>query len=160
MIMQNNLISNLETKFVFKLRPQPVPGDLRPLWRIGLILLILRISSRANKSTLGRLHVLNWAIRSKQNQEQLLSLVSGTISPDALFIRIEPSLNRALDLAQGEGLVIRISGRSIKLTKKGSEVADVLIESNEILVEEKIFLEKLGKRVTEQIINAIFSWKS
>lgn len=157
--MQDLLLSKLETSFVFKLRPEPIPGDLRPLWRIGVVLLILRLASRGARSSLGRLHVLNWAVRSKQNQKELIRLISGDISPDAIIVRIEPSLNRAIDLAQGEGLLTRISGSRLKLTKVGLERADLLIKSKEIFIKEKEFLQNIGKQLTETVTNKLFSWK-
>jgi len=98
-------------------------------------------------------------VRSKQNQKELIRLISGDISPDAIIVRIEPSLNRAIDLAQGEGLLTRISGSRLKLTKVGLERADLLIKSKEIFIKEKEFLQNIGKQLTETVTNKLFSWK-
>jgi len=40
----------------------PIAAELRPDWKISTLLLILQISSYGGKSSLKRLHVLNWAI--------------------------------------------------------------------------------------------------
>src|SRR5690606_16062641 len=96
-------ISDLVEPLIFRSRPEPIPGDLRPLWRIGIILLILDLTSRGGKSTLGRLHVLSWAVRTRETRENLLRVIREEVSPHTLIVRIEPSLNRAIDLALGEG---------------------------------------------------------
>lgn len=142
---------------VFRSRPEAIPGDFRPLWRISTVLLILKLTSWANNSTLGRLHILNWAMRTEENRENLKRIISDSLPPDKIVVRIEPSLIRALELASGEGL-IEYAGGKAKLTHKGVEVANELMNEEQIFAEEKRFLEEIGKRgLTEQIINQIFS---
>jgi hypothetical protein len=62
------MLAKLDIPFIFKSRPSPVPGDLRPTWRIALILLIL-INSRSKKASLRKLHVVSWAARTAVNRE-------------------------------------------------------------------------------------------
>jgi hypothetical protein len=54
----------IDIPFRFKRKPMPIAAELRPDWKIATLLLILEVSSHAGKSSLMRLHVLNWAIRS------------------------------------------------------------------------------------------------
>ncbi len=54
--------------FRFKRKPMPIAAELRPDWKMATLLLILDVSSYAGKSSLKRLHLLNWAIRSPQFQ--------------------------------------------------------------------------------------------
>ena len=149
-------VPELDTPFVFTARPEPVPSDLRPNWRISVILLILRIASRGSKSSFGRLHVLNWAIRTQENQETLIKIIGRDISPDTVVVRIEPFLNRAVNLANGEGLVERVSGDRIQLTSKGISAADML-RNQEVFIDEQRFLEFIGKALTEQTVDHLFS---
>ena len=100
-------IPELDTPFVFREQPEAIPGDLRPLWRIGLVLLMLHLASRGKKSSFGRLHVLNWALRSERGQEALIGILNRKPFPGTVIVRIEPSLNRAVDFAHGERLVER-----------------------------------------------------
>lgn len=149
-------ITELNTPFIFRSRPEAIPGDFRPLWRIGILLLILFASSRGGKSSFGRLHVLNWAIRTLENRKTLIDLIEGKIKPDTIIARIEPSLNRAVDLAYGEGLIDRISNR-ISLTPHGLGIARNLYQELDIFREEKQFLEKIGKKLTEGLVQNIFA---
>jgi hypothetical protein len=151
-------IEKLEAAIIFNSRPEAIPGDLRPLWRICIILLILYLSARGQKSTLSRIHIINWAIRTKENRDSLRLTLKGDVPPDAAVVRIEPSLNRAIDFALGEGLVENISGRSIHLTLKGLDIASKLMEQSDLFIEEKIFLKELGgNMLTEQVIKNLLS---
>lgn len=85
-------IPELETEFLFRRRPIAVPGDLRPSWRIGLLTLLLKRCCRQGRTSLTRLHVLNWAIRTEGNQQALLGLIAGNLRPDALVVRFDPAL--------------------------------------------------------------------
>src|SRR5687767_3185407 len=90
--------------FIFKRRPSPLPADLRPRWRVSLLLLIL-FHSRGQKASLQKLHVMNWALHSECTRGLLLRFAEGRIPKDSLIPRIEPSLTRAIDLAMAENLV-------------------------------------------------------
>jgi hypothetical protein len=148
---------DLETAFVFRSRPKSIPGDLRPLWRIGIILLILRLASWGKKSSLGRLHVLNWAIRTEENREELEEVIAGNISPDTVIVRIEPSLNRAIDFAHGEGLLEFVSGDRVQLTPIGKSATNKLLNQDNLFREEKLFLRRIGKTgLTEKIVKELF----
>lgn len=146
--------SNVE----FRVRPKAISADFRPLWRMTVVLLILRLASYSNRSTLSRLHVLNWAIRTEENRDNLRLVITGDLPPDKIIVRIEPSLVRAIELAKGEGLVDYVKGKGAKLTQKGIEAVDKVLSEPDLLSEEKLFLREIGKRnLTEQLINKIFS---
>jgi hypothetical protein len=149
-------IADLNTHFIFKSRPESIPGDLRPLWRIGVLLLILLISSRGGRSSFRRLQVLNWAILTRENQRTLIDVIQGKMKPDTVVVRIEPSLNRAVDLALGEGLVSRESNR-ISLTHLGQKVATILYNEANIFTEDKIFLDRIGKALKEYLVQQLLS---
>ena len=149
-----------DTKFVFRSQPKPIPGDLRPLWRIGAILLMLKLASWGDKSTLGRLHVLNWAIRTQENRKQLQEVIAKNITPDTIIVRVEPSLNRAIDFARGEGLIESLSGNRVHLTPNGKRAANKLLTQNDLFKNERQFLQEIGKTgLTEKTVKALFSGK-
>jgi len=150
-------IPELETKMVFMARPESIPGDMRPLWRIGILLLILDIASRGGKSSFGRLHMLNWALRTRRNYELLTQLTSKEAKPGSIVVRVEPSLNRAVDFAHGEGLLEHVAGDRICLTQRGKDEAKKLRNEDEIFVEEKEFLNQLGNKLTEKLVKEIYS---
>lgn len=154
--MSSTTIPELDTPFVFRERPEAIPGDLRPLWRIGLVLLMLHLSSRGGKSSFGRLHVLNWAIRSEDGRRALLGILNGNLFPGTVVVRIEPSLNRAVDYAHGERLVERVQGNRIQLTNHGNAEAKGILEHEELYRNERSFLYDVSKRVTESLVKELF----
>ena len=149
-------IPELDTPFLFGSRPESLPGDLRPMWRIAAVLLILGIASRGKKSSFGRLHVLNWAIRTEETRAALKSLIRGGATPETVVVRIEPSLNRAVDLASAEGFLQRVSGDRVQLTGLGSKRVEALLKSRALEVE-RLFLKEIGTSLTEARVKSIFS---
>jgi len=77
-------------------------------------------------------------------------------------MRVEPAFGRALDFAVGEGLAgwMRTAQRSgLQLTKKGVTASDALQQIDDVLVDEKDFLQKLAKQITEDFVTRILSGK-
>lgn len=150
-------IPELETSFIFRRRPIAIPGDLRPGWRIGLLTLFLSKCCRGCRSSITRIHVLSWAVRTEESRELLRSAISGVSAPDALIVRFEPSLNRAIDFAIGEGLISRSSGSRIELTTHGRQLAEEILAETTLFVIEKEFMTEIRQKVTEVMVDAIFS---
>ena len=149
-------IPELSVQFVFRRRPGTVPGDLRPGWRIGLIILLLSECCRSSRTSLTRLHVLNWAIRSPETRASLRAMIDG---PDgrSLIVRFEPFLNRAVDFGIGEGLLKRAAGgKSIELTNTGKRLAEDLKKAEDAFLAEKQFIASIGQRVTERFVDDMF----
>lgn len=141
----------LNTSFIFRERPSPVPGDLRLTWRFALNLIILS-GSRAARSSLARLYVLNDAARSSDQADLLSDILSGTVKLGEWRIKVEPALGRALDLMAGESLVewVTAGGRlGVELTPSGLAVAKKIEADDEIFVSEKARLLGSIKRLTE-----------
>jgi hypothetical protein len=151
------MLAKLDIPFIFKRRPSPVPGDLRPTWRIALILLIL-LNSRSKKASLRKLHVVSWAARTSVNRELFIKYSKGEIAKDEVIPRVEPSLNRAIDLARGEGLVSIDDGKNLALSASGLKAAEEINGSDDCLVEEKAFLSEIKTFANETNITGLLSW--
>ena len=154
--MPEPLIPELNVPIIFRQRPISVPGDLRPAWRISLIVLLLRKCCRRGRSSLRRLHVFSWAIRDREVSIALVRAVNGEVPPDTVLVRIEPALNRAVDFAIGEGLVRRQSSDRVELTPEGKDFADSILKDTIVLGFEKQFIETIRFTVTEEFVNRMF----
>ena len=151
-------INIFASNITFKSRPESIPGDLRPVWKICVIILMLELASRGQKASLSKLHILNWALQSKENQTNLLNVILGKETPDTIIVRIEPSLNRALNFAKSEGLVDFIAGKNVQLTGQGLRIASLLLERDDTFIDEKTFLREIGKQnITDQFVTRLFS---
>lgn len=149
-------IPELKTRFLFRRRPVAIPGDLRPAWRIGLLVLLLRKCCRSGRTSLARLHVLNWGIGARENRHNLKAAIDGGLAPDFLIIRFDPFLNRAVDFAIGEGLVRRSEGTKVELTPRGRELAEELAQVETAYKDEKQFIDSIRQGVTETLVIQMF----
>jgi hypothetical protein len=155
--MSEVVIPELNVPFTFRRRPVSLPPDLRPEWRVGIVLLTLRICCREYRASFARLHVLNWAVRTVPNQLAIAAVIAKESSPDALIVRIEPSLNRAVDLANGYRLIVRVAGDRIQLTNNGVNLADELQRQDNLYVPEREFFSQVGRKVTEKLVANLFA---
>jgi hypothetical protein len=147
----------LHVEYEFAVRPVAVPGDLRPLWRLATICLILK-NCRGAAATLKQLHVLSWALRDGDSREAFL-LALGDAAPVRPIVRIEPSLNRALDFAIAERLIVRSSTR-LTLAERGLDLVRRIEADPDAFVEEKRFFSMIKKKVTTVMIDHVLVWNT
>jgi hypothetical protein len=150
-------LTDFDGPFLFTRRPESLPAELRPQWRIGVLLLVLSVSW-GKKSSLKKLHVINWAIRNDNAQENLIKYMEGELPPSMVIVRFEPGLSQALAFGQAEGLWELIGGKSIQLTTKGILAAKELEADSECFVSEKAFITRIKSHMTEQNITALLTW--
>lgn len=139
----------------FRARQMPLSADYRPLYKIAHVLLILSIASSGGKSSLNKLHFLINALKSSANR--LFVQTAFELDDRSAFVSwgVEPALNRALMFAIAEGF-ITMKDDKYSLTEFGKTFSKQLIKDKEMFVEEKAFLEFVGKkRVTEGFITEL-----
>lgn len=149
-----------DRRFSFRRRPVPVPGDFRIAWRVALIMAMLG-NSRANRASLAKLHIINDAIRSGQ-QDRLKSILSGTHATMPWDLRVEPAFARAVDFVVGEKLAIwtKATGRAaLQLTKAGVETAAAVMGVEDALIEERASIAELSKLITETRVGSLLGEK-
>lgn len=145
----------LSVPYTFTVRPTPLPADLRAIWRISLLLLMLNRACRGGRSSLLRLHVLNWGIRTDAGRRHLFAALDGSRRPQDLLVRLEPSLNRAIDFALGEGLVTLRQGDRIEIAARGTDTLREVDALPDLFRNEKEFLSHVGLRITETWVQAV-----
>lgn len=157
---RDSLVAGIDRPFRFKRRPIPIVPELRPDWKMVALLLILHRSSIGGKSSLKRLHILNWAVRSTKHREQFESVRDHTSPLFGFQFRFEPALARAIDLSVGEGFVEWVGGDRLRITAKGRRWVEAIEEDESLFHDERDFLKRLGKRITESIAAEMISVKS
>jgi len=158
-IVQSAGVPELNTAIIFRRRPLSLPEDLRPAWRIGLLVLLLSSCCRGGKSSRARLHVLSWGIRSKKSQVDLVAAITGAMNPGSLLVRFDPFLDRALDFAIGEGIIQHVGGKSVVLTQTGKQLAEEIRQSDAVFIAEKKFIDLVSQKVSEELVKQMFGWK-
>ncbi|WP_130632789.1 hypothetical protein [Aeromonas hydrophila] len=140
------------SKVNFQRKKASVIPELRPLYKISKILLILNCCCIGKKSSLLKLHLFNWALLDMKRIDMLhLSSIQGSLIIG--IWGIDPSLNMAIEFAVAESLIEKQLNGSYKLSKKGESF---LFESDAKLLfeHEHPKLLQIGNKITEKMVNA------
>jgi hypothetical protein len=132
----------------FTRRPLAIAPDFRKDWKIALLLLILDISSRSGKSSLKRLHVIHWALRTSNHQHQFEETRNTDVPLFTFKVRLEPALSRAIELAEAQKLVECAEGDRVQITELGRSLAKQITKHG-VMEDEVAFLSRIGKSITE-----------
>jgi hypothetical protein len=146
--------SLVRAPFTFVSQPSPVPGDMRSIRRVALLLLMLR-KCHGDSATFEQLHVLNWAIHSPRSQAQFAMVLQDKGRPDEVIVRFDPSLNRTIDLARGAGLVAWGSGKRLRLTVQGLAQSSAIGRMSEVLIREKTFLDSITGKISQSTVERL-----
>ena len=146
------LLKEIGLDLTFVRRPVPVPADLRAEWRMAFICLAIQNCGRANKASLKKLHVLNWAGRSAESRQAFVERLNGHLFSISNPIRFDPALNRAIDLALGEGLLARDEKFSLYLEQNGTLWVDEIQKDKTCMANERKFFKSVGKRLSEKLV--------
>ncbi|MDX2504174.1 MAG: hypothetical protein QNL62_06835 [Gammaproteobacteria bacterium] len=146
------------TPITFVKRKAPLPADMRPIWRVSIIALLLNLFGRSGKASEQKVHFLVSVLRDKEKWEILKNVIHKDELPLNLIIRFDPSVNRALLFSHAEGLTERLKGGSIKLTDKGLTFSKNILKDTNLFEDEKEFLKNFKKSdFTENRINSIIN---
>ena len=137
----------------FESRPSSLPADVRTIWRLPLVLLVIA-TVRGGRPTWQQLHVLNWAVRSRDARERLRRYLAGEFAPDSVVVRYEPALEDAIALCVGLGFAAWHEGQRLVLTERGQEAVAAVNES-EALAEERSFLDEVGPRLSQAAVQRL-----
>jgi hypothetical protein len=134
----------------------PIQPEVRPIWRISVLAMILLILGRAEKASSKKLLVLSSIVSSARKRALLPQVLSGDASALDLNIRFDPTLDRALDFGLAEGIFELDHGKNVALARRGREFASRIMQLEEVLVTEKEFLRQFKKNdFTEDVIQRL-----
>lgn len=135
----------------FSRRPTSVPPDIRPEWRLPLLLLLVH-QCRAKQASREQLHVLNSAVLNAGSRVALTAALSGRLAPQVPMVQYEPALDRAIDRCIGLGLLRMNTTARIQLTESGQAVVDALESNTELFTREREFLSVLPNAISQATI--------
>ena len=159
----HNQRRNIEVDFTFRVRPEPLPAELRPGWRIMLLLLMISRCGHGGAMSLKKAHLVCSASRSEDNRNMLLRMLVGDRQLDDVAVRFDPSLNRAIDYAIAERLVLALvrSGTCVlKITPEGDRMVKALLETSDCMQVEKSFAEELRGKLSNEKVEEILNWET
>lgn len=126
-------------------RPISISTDYRPMYKISLILLVLRLNCIKLKASLFKIHFIIWFIKNDKNMSSFYKNIDSKNIINVTNWSIEPSIIRALRYALAEELITQDTGKYV-LSNKGMKFIDRVLEDNMLFQKEKAFLKALGKR--------------
>lgn len=141
------------SKLAFNVRPAPVLPEHRLMYKISQILLVLELSSRGGKSTLPRLQLFNWALKSRDRQERLATAAKNQ-SLNVQAWGFDPALSIALRYAVAEMLVNSVP-TGYQITDRGKLFVEDIEKDPDLMTQEKEVLRRIGKGVTEGMVDAV-----
>ena len=149
---------DLDRPFQFRATKMPLPADMRPIWRISVVLLILFLVSRGKKASINKLHLLSAVIRSQRKADKLAEIIEGNASESELVVRFDPTLNKALEIGRAEGLLVVNNGKTVSMSAKGIQLVESLMEDPELFSYEKTYLKQFNSsQLSEKLIDSVLS---
>lgn len=149
-----NLEDLLNSPFSFSQRKVFTPCETRPLWKSSLVILIVGMTGRDKRCSLKKIHTANWLTKSSVHLDELIEWAKS----ETLFaphIRLDPTVDRAIDLIAACGYVCKVDGK-ISLTEAGEDLFSQLSASAEIMNREKNILTAAKKHLSETAVERIF----
>src|SRR5215217_5783563 len=140
-----------ESPYRFRKRADELPADMRPIWRIAALCLILG-NSRGRKASIRKIQILNWAIRTQEAQLSLVNFLNGKATPESVVVRFDPAFPAALDLIIAEDLAKMAGSGAIELSHKGIAFFDAVTTDTGCMGQEKEFLKTIRPLALENHI--------
>lgn len=123
-------------------QPAAVPVLLRTQWRVPLVVFIVG-ACRQGRAKREQIVVLNWALRDPETHAAVVAELSRDQPSRPAWVRYEPAMVRATNIAHGLGLLERI-GEWLALTAAGEDLRAAIAEDGRY-THERALLEALPR---------------
>lgn len=125
----------------FNYRGTPVDPEIRTVWRVSLICIVLLNLCRGNKASVKKVQVLSSLLSSKRKMDLYLNRSGNGF----LNLRFDPFVDRAINIGIGYNVFELDAAKNIKLTALGLAYAGEIFLDSEVFSLEKEFVEKFNK---------------
>ncbi|MDD9320604.1 hypothetical protein M0O54_10815 [Acinetobacter lactucae] len=145
---------NKKLKATFRNKPYPLAIEMRPLWRICLVILIIKNMIIKNRATdLKKLNILLWMTIKHQNRQIFERFLLDKNAPIP-FISSDQANYVAIELAFNKDFIKLSYDEKIYLTSKSEHLYNLIIENN-LFKDEIDFMSNFGYRLTQKNIDKI-----
>ncbi|WP_342805836.1 hypothetical protein [Alteromonas sp. M12] len=140
-------------KPVISNKPYSVPIEMRPLWRICLILIsIVSLSGEKRYLSVKKVNMLVWMLIRKKRWREYEDYLHERVL-DIPLVSVDTATFKAVEFALAKDFILLKDGR-LHVTESGLEVYQ-LVTDNEIMLEELWFLRKVGKKLSDRKVKEI-----
>lgn len=131
----------------------PISIEMRPLWRICLIIIsIVVVSGDKKYLDQKKVNILVWMLIRKNRWEEYENYLLGR-NDNIPLVSVDTATYKAVEFAIAKNFIKLEDGR-LHITTSGEELFLVLVENN-IMDEERNFLEQVGKKLSDNKINGL-----
>lgn len=132
----------------FKNKKIPISAEMRPLFRITRLMLVLEYASRSNASSLLKLQLFDWAFQDKERYKLIENFIVDSYFP---IIKFDPFVIKAINYGLALRLIETNSNQKFILSYKGREWLSRVKEQN-VFKDEINLLNVVKKSITESKI--------
>ena len=141
------------TKPVVSKKPYSIPIEMRPLWRISLLVAsIVTIGGEKRYLSIKKANMLVWMLIRQSRWDEYENYLYGR-TMDLPLVSTDTATYKAVEFALAKGLISLNSGR-LHVSDSGIELYKLLVE-NDIMTNEISFLKNVGKKLTDKKVRAI-----
>lgn len=149
----------LKNGIIFDAKPDAVPYNYRISYKVSIICLMMYKCCGRRGCSLIKMHIIASALADSRFYKKLMKFLDSNLQRE-FIVRFDPALNRALEYALADGLVVQQANGSYKLSVEGKSLAKEISEDNEILFSEKQILDDISLKLSEEKIKEISErWK-
>lgn len=148
-----DLVIGSEIKFDYK--PDPIPYQCRLSYKMTIIALLIGCTSSGRGGvSLSKIHLISTYMYSEKERDSLLNYLERK-SGSYVMLRYDPLVNKVMEFLIADKITYQQKNGYFRLTEKGKAYVDKVIKENDLLVEEKEFINKIGKNLPESQIKKI-----
>jgi hypothetical protein len=148
-----NIDDLINSPFTFTRRKNHLACEVRPLWKLCLVVLILGISGKDKSATLKKIHVANWVVKNNEHLELFLNW-AGKADKKRPNVRLDPYLDEVIDIMVSNKIVERYKGKVV-LIDIGLELLNSLLDSD-VYIFEKEAIKSSRKYLSEAAVQRVF----
>lgn len=143
----------LNVKPIVSDKPYSVSIEMRPLWRICLILICVSVVSGDKKYLSSKkVNILVWMLIRKNRWQEYEDYLLNR-SENIPLVSIDTATFKAVEFSIAKGF-LSLENDKIFVTDIGEELFSFLVENN-IMDEEVCFLKQLGKKLSDNKVKGL-----
>lgn len=141
------------TKPVISKKAYSIPIEMRPLWRISLLIASVGTLGGENRYlSVKKANMLVWMLIRQNRWDEYENYLYGR-SMDLPLVSTDTATYKAVEIALAKKLIDLESGR-LHISDAGMKLYHLLLE-NDIMPKEISFLENVGKKLTDKKVKEI-----
>lgn len=148
----------VQADIIFNAKPDAIPYNYRISYKVSQLCLIMYICGRGSSCSLIKLHMISFALLSRENMDNLINFSER--KNESVIVRFDPAVNRALTYAIAYGFILQQKTGSYKLTEQGKGLAKRIKLAGDLMLTEISELTDLSKKLTESRIKELIDiWR-